>query len=204
MENAGRQAAGEVRVLTEARGIKVSASQIAVLCGGGNNGGDGYVAARYLYNYGAVVTIYSVKDPKTLQGDTALHHGICSQMGIDIRPVLDAGQLEIESKRWGQAHVLVDALLGTGFSGEVRSELASVIDRCNTLVSPRVVAVDVPSGLDCDTGQPAVSTIRADLTVTFVSMKVGFSNPEAAVCLGRVVVADIGTPPQLVERVTQV
>jgi len=96
---------------------------------------------------------------------------------------------------------VVDALLGTGFRGEVRAHLADVIERCNALAGPKVVAIDLPSGLDCDTGQPSNATIQADVTVTFVAPKVGFDAPGATRYTGRVVVADIGTPPSLIDRV---
>src|SRR5688500_15580651 len=96
-------------------------------------------------------------------------------------------------------------MLGTGFRGEVRAPIASTVRAWNGARRAgdgrvRVVAVDLPSGLDCDTGEPADPTVFADVTVTFVAEKVGFANPNAAAHLGRVVVGDIGVPPELVER----
>ena len=91
----------------------------------------------------------------------------------------------------------MDALLGTGFSGEVRSPLAELIHALNAASKRAVVAVDLPSGLDCDTGTPGRATIRADLTITFVARKRGFDSREAFPYLGRIEVADIGAPREL-------
>jgi len=99
--------------------------------------------------------------------------------------------------------VLVDALLGTGFSGALRPHMAELIAACNALRQSgrRTVAVDLPSGLDCDSGQPSQPTIEADVTVTFVAAKPGFLQPAAQPYLGRVRVAGIGTPPELLREV---
>jgi len=93
--------------------------------------------------------------------------------------------------------LVVDALLGTGFSGEVRPPLDDLIDRINAAGKP-VVAVDVPSGLDCQTGRPAGHVVRASVTVTFVAVKAGFLQPEARPFVGDVVPADIGVPVELI------
>ena len=202
MENAGRGVAAVVlEVLGDRLGSDVSLGRVVVLAGGGNNGGDGYVIARHLYNHGVGVTVCTVVDPFVLTGDAATHYRICQKMGLPVHPICNEDQLVAESSGWGRAHVLVDALLGTGFSGTVRPHLASVIQCCNDTPGPVVVAVDVPSGLDCDTGSPSNATVRADHTITFVAPKPGLVVPAAAPYVGRVVVADIGLPPQLVDRV---
>jgi len=97
--------------------------------------------------------------------------------------------------------IVVDALLGTGFSGEVRSPLAELIHAINSASKRAVVAVDLPSGLDCDTGTPGRATIRADLTITFVARKRGFDSKVAIPYLGRVEVADIGAPRELIAEI---
>jgi len=232
MENAGRAVAEETLKLLSSpvappgpaaspfpcgRGQGEGLSACAVLlCGGGNNGGDGYVAARHLHNAGVRVLVCNAAEPSRRGGDAAVHRAIVEKMGLPCRDILDAAQLAAAEPEFAQAAVFIDALLGTGFHGAVHPHLAAIIRRCNalTLASPsvrsagfqpasvslqdrRVVAVDVPSGLDCDTGRASDPTIRADLTVTFVALKKGFLEPEAGPYLGRVVVASIGVPPEL-------
>ena len=202
MENAGRHAADVVlEVLSETCKVSPSNAQVVILCGGGNNGGDGYVIARHLVNQGVTVRVYTTAEPAKLNGDAATNHAVCARMGLSVWPIIDLEQLHEHAPAWSRAHVVVDALLGTGFSGRVRPNVVSVIERCNELEDSVVVAVDLPSGLDCDTGHPSNATIKAQITVTFVAEKKGFSAPEARPFTGRVVVADIGAPPQLVDRV---
>ncbi len=202
MENAGRNTAATVlELLRQKHRIEPTAARAVILCGGGNNGGDGYVIARHLHNARVSVVVHPVVDPAQLTGDAAINYTICQKIGLDIVPILNADALAAAARLWPQAHVMVDALLGTGFTGIVRPHLASVIDCCNRISGPTVVAVDVPSGLDCDTGMPSNATIRAHVTVTFVANKVGFTQPEAQRWVGEVVVADIGTPPELIQTV---
>jgi NAD(P)H-hydrate epimerase len=166
---------------------------VVVFCGTGNNGGDGFVVARHLSNAGAQVEIALAGDVDRLSPDAAANHRICAAMGIPINSA-DAVSPDADT-------LIVDALLGTGFAGDVRAPLAAVIDRINETPKRRVVALDVPSGLDCDTGRPSNATVRADVTVTFVAGKVGFDAASARPYVGRVDVADIGSPPIIVERV---
>jgi len=191
MENAGRNAAAIIRSeFPEAR-------RVSILCGTGNNGGDGFVIARHLSNAGWHPGVLLVGSRAKLTEDARTNLTIAEAMGIAIGecdatfdPAALASQLEA-------ADLIVDALLGTGFSGEVRSPMAEVIEIVNALPFQDVVAVDVPSGLDGDTGMPCNATIRADLTVTFVARKKGFLQESAVPCVGRVEVADIGAPRAL-------
>ena len=195
MENAGRNAA-EVALAELARGAGRGA---VVLAGAGNNGGDGYVIARHLHNRGAAVRIVALKAPSELTGDAAINAEICRRMGLGIVVVEQAGRLpSLEG-----AALVVDALLGTGFRGQVREPIAGAIERINEAGAggARVLAVDVPSGLDCQSGRPSNATVRADVTVTFAAYKSIFDEPGAAEFAGRVVVADIGVPPGLLEMV---
>jgi NAD(P)H-hydrate epimerase len=207
MENAARSATERILGLlrwTKARAVQAPPAdrpRVAVLCGGGNNGGDGYAIARHLHNAGVAVCVYAAADPARLSGDAAVNRGIIERLNVVRREILTPAQLDAAAEEWRGARVLVDALLGTGFSGAVREPLASVIRRCNEAAAGRkVVAVDVPSGLDCDTGIPAKPTIHAALTVTFVARKTGFARKEARPCLGRVVVGDIGIPPEMFDK----
>ncbi len=194
MENAGRGAARVVLELLD----DPAAGRVAVVCGPGNNGGDGFVIARHLHNERVEVTVYLAVDASRLAGDARINYEIVRQMDLPIRPMLTAEQLEEGIASMRDCRVVVDALLGTGFAGQVRPPFDAIIRQVNGLTDPKIVAVDVPSGLDCDTGQPSNATVRADVTVTFVAPKVGFGEPAAADYVGRVVVVDIGAPRELV------
>ena len=193
MENAGRHAADIVMdVLENDMHLVAPDARVAVFCGSGNNGGDGYVVARHLHNIGVNVDAIAVKDVNTLTGDAAINCDVATKMGL----VVNYDNLE---NKEGKEHVLVDALLGTGFQGDIRDDLVSVINLINQSRQrgAKVVAIDVPSGLDCDTGQPSNATIEADVTVTFVAMKQGFLAETAEKYVGQAIVVDIGAPPEL-------
>ncbi len=202
MENAGRRAAAVVRRLVRRRlALSCSEARVVIVCGGGNNGGDGYVIARHLANWGLQVEVYSTVDPQVLGGDAATNATIAGRMGLAIHPIIDSAQLAAQCGTWSRAHVLVDALLGTGFRGPIRDHAASVIRCVNESGAAMVVAVDIPSGLDGDSGEAPAGAVKADVTVTFVAAKQGFDAPFAKALVGRVVVAGIGIPPWLADRV---
>jgi NAD(P)H-hydrate epimerase len=201
MENAAINASVLLRdVLTKAGGLS-GKGPIAILCGGGNNGGDGYAIARHLHNRGLAVELFAAKNPTQLKGDAATNYAICANMALPIYPVYEPGQLDSAAKHWQGAGLIVDAMLGTGFTGEVRQPLAGIIERVNALHGPTVVAIDTPSGLDCQTGAAADATLCADHTITFVAKKVGFTATGADRYIGAVHVAGIGAPPELIEAV---
>jgi NAD(P)H-hydrate epimerase len=199
MENAGRGAADSVRF--EAQRLK--ARRVAVVCGGGNNGGDGFVVARHLANHGLVVEAFLAADPARLSADAAVNHRVAVRMGLPVRPLMTEADLAEHLPRLGNFPIVVDALLGTGFAGAVRPPLDRIIRAINELDAATVIAIDVPSGLDCETGVPADPTIRAATTVTFVAPKIGFSKPGAAAYVGRICVVDIGVPRSLIEEVAR-
>jgi NAD(P)H-hydrate epimerase len=189
MESAGRGVADVLCAL----GID---GPVAICCGAGNNGGDGYVVARYLEARGNAVRVLALADPARLRGDAALNCGILQRSGVPIvRPTPDEIGRCLTDCAW-----IVDALLGTGARGEPRFPIAEAIAAIN-VAGKRVLAVDVPSGLDCDTGLAARQTIVADLTCTFVASKPGFLAPEAGRYLGRLQVIDIGVPRKLIDEV---
>ena len=162
--------------------------QCCIFCGRGNNGGDGFVIARHLSSAGFPVDIILLADPEQLAHDAKTNHDIATKMKIPIRRFdgQAAGDLVANSQ------IVVDALLGTGFSGKVRPPIDRAIELINSAAGALKVAIDVPSGLDCDTGRPASATVKADLTVTFVAPKIGFAS--AGEYTGKVLVADIGAP----------
>jgi NAD(P)H-hydrate epimerase len=188
MENAGRNAAELIAALWPA-------GEIAILCGRGNNGGDGLVIARHLDRLGRDVRVVLSASPDSFSGDAAVNLGVVLRSGIRV-----AAPPEGDPASWeraiGGAAIVVDALLGTGATGEPRGAVAAAIDAANAAKTRAagLFAVDVPSGLDCDTGRPAGRCVRADHTGTFVSEKRGFSAPSAAAFTGRVHVLDIGLP----------
>jgi NAD(P)H-hydrate epimerase len=196
MENAGRAAAKiAVAMLPEREGRSV-----LIACGTGNNGGDGWVMARHLMNAGVSVRACLCGSENRLSADAALFHAVARKMGLVVMPALSTEDVENVSSVCKGSDLLVAALLGTGFQGEVRSPMAELIGRMNGVEAP-ILAVDVPSGLDCDTGQGANATIRARATVTFVAEKAGFGQREAREYLGEVHVADIGVPRGIMEAI---
>lgn len=196
MENAGRNAAS---VIDERFG---PAGKAVVVCGAGNNGGDGCVIARHLHNRGWGVRVAVVGRAESLTSDMKVNLQIARAMNL-VNVDVSTDPATIFERLGGIMHdeVVVDALLGTGFQGQVRAPLSEVIDVINSTAHRAVVAVDVPSGLDVDTGLPAAATVRADLTVTFVALKIGFRSASAAPFLGEVVVVEIGAPAGLAEEI---
>ena len=187
MENAGRGAAE----LLVALGIH---GRVVVCCGKANNGGDGFVIARHLDNRGVPVRVLLFAKPEQLSGDAAANYHIIAKTGLAIVIEPDAATTE---KELATAEWVVDALFGTGLIGPVRPPFDLVIAAINA--SPaRVFAVDISSGLDCDTGRPLGATIRAHHTATFVSLKKGFAEPAARDWLGQVHVIDIAVPRTLI------
>jgi NAD(P)H-hydrate epimerase len=189
MENAGRGAAA---VLHE----RVPRARVSIVCGKGNNAGDGFVIARHLANLGHEVRLLLACDPGDLRGDAALNWQVVDRMGLPAIRLDAAAQADWEEAIAG-ADWIVDALLGTGAVGPPRGAIATAIAAVNAVAARdgvHVLAVDLPSGLDCDSGLVAEPCIRADITATFVAPKVGFESPGAVAVLGAVRVVDIGAP----------
>ncbi|MEO1236853.1 MAG: NAD(P)H-hydrate epimerase [Planctomycetota bacterium] len=200
MENAAINVAGVVMdVLREHYVVDADSARVAVVCGGGNNGGDGYAVARQLASFGLSPTVTAVSDPARLTGDAAAMHRAWLGVGGGVTPALETAAVEAAACGWAEAHVVVDAVLGTGYGeerGAMRPTAAAAVAAINQKTTGHVVAVDVPSGLDADTGRPAAGSdaVRADVTVSFLAEKAGFAVPGAGGYLGRVVLADIGLP----------
>lgn len=186
MENAGRGAA-EVLLSLGVRG------RVTICAGKGNNGGDGFVSARHLDIHQVAVRVLVFARPEELTGDAAINFRIVEKAGLPLAVFgADVDQATI-GRELATSEWVVDALFGTGLMGPVRPPFDRVIAAINA--SPaRVLAMDIPSGLDCDTGMPLGPTIRAEHTVTFVAPKKGFAEPAAREWLGQVHVAGIGVP----------
>ena len=198
MENAGRGAADAIG---DFLGGSVATKAIAVVAGSGNNGGDGFVVARHLAMRGAKVVTFQVCSLDKLTADAAANLAILRKLGHDVRQVV-AEELGGLAKLLRGFDVVVDAVGGTGVRGALRGEMAAAVEAVNAAGRP-VVAIDIPTGLDCDTGQAEGPSVRAALTVTFVARKKGFDAPGAEAYTGKVVVADIGIPAEVVERMTK-
>ncbi len=186
MENAGR---GLADVL-EKQGIL---GPVAILAGKGNNGGDGFVLARHLDYRGYPVRVFHLGTLNGLPLDAATNADITRRSGIFLQAWNSDGEAETFAAQLRGFSWIVDALLGTGTRGELRDPFPALIRAVN-MAEARVLAVDIPSGLDCDTGQPLGACVRADCTATFVNVKQGFLRPEAKPYLGEVHVVDIGVP----------
>lgn len=191
MENAGRGAAELLHGLAPG-------AAVAIVCGRGNNAGDGFVIARHLENLGHAVRLLLACDPAECRGDAAIAWRVAEKAGIPAIRLAAATPAEWERTLAGAAWI-VDALLGTGASGPPRGEIAAAIAAVNAAGQRgvKVLAVDLPSGLDCDTGTAPGACVRADVTATFVAPKVGFATPPAAALLGAVHVVGIGAPRAL-------
>jgi NAD(P)H-hydrate epimerase len=195
MENAGRNAADAIeRFLGGAAGRKV-----AVVAGAGNNGGDGFVVARHLAMRGASVVTFIAAPVERIAGDAKVNLQVLQELGHDIRHAASTGKLGSLSKGLSKFDLIVDAVGGTGIQGTLRGEAAAAVGQINAANRP-VVAIDIPTGLDCDTGEAPGPTVKAAMTVTFVARKKGFDSPGAAAYTGQVVVADIGIPADVAIR----
>jgi NAD(P)H-hydrate epimerase len=178
-------------------------ARILLLCGPGNNGGDGGVVARHLDAWGFPVHVAWFARREQLRGDAAVQWAILEKSGVAQSAWFDdhSGEtIDPEALRalLAGADWLVDGLLGTGLSRPVEGPLKAVIDGINHSGKP-VFALDLPSGLDADSGQPLGAAVRAEATATFVAAKRGFTAPGAADYTGEVAVIDIGLPRRLLE-----
>lgn len=182
MENAGRYLAEQTRRMLG----DVRERRIVVLCGAGNNGGGGMVAARHLHNYGANVAVKFVGDLDRLADVPAHQYRILQRLGL-----IAAGDPDLT-----QADLIVDALIGYGLTSNPRGAIAEWIERANTAARP-ILALDTPSGLDATTGLPGSPCIRAEATMTLALPKTGLLVPDARPFVGDLYLADIGVPPEL-------
>ena len=193
MENAGRGAAAWLRDrLGDGQG------RVVIACGPGNNGGDGGVVARHLDAWGVDVRLAWFVDPARLKGDAAIQREILGRSEIPASIVPDDAPDDRIDALWDGADWLVDALLGTGLTRPVEGLIARAIASMNRSGRP-ILALDLPSGLDADSGQPLGEAIRAAATVTFVAPKLGFAAEGARAETGEVVVIDIGVPRALLK-----
>ena len=190
MENAGRQAA-ELLIRLGIHG------PVTIACGKGNNGGDGFVIARHLDSLGFPVEVLVFSQPDSIHGDAHTNYQILTKMGLTplhFPPPLD---LERITDLFRKSTWIVDALLGTGLTGETRSPYRELIGIINSISCP-VLSIDLPSGLDCDRGIALGTAVHATHTATLVAPKKGFTSPGASSFTGLIHTLDIGIPRELI------
>ncbi len=206
MENAGAavaRVASRVASRAAAAGLRRSAEHtrpvsVCIIAGRGNNGGDGFVAARHLAGYGARVWVYVVGDPSTIVGDARINMDAMAGAGVGVVPLVDEEAWNAARADLAQADVIIDAILGTGARGAPSPEAARAISLMNESTAP-VVAVDAPSGVDALTGAVLGECVIAHTTVTLALAKTGLLTYPGAYYAGRVVLDGIGMPPRLLD-----
>ena len=196
MENAGR---GAAHFLLE-QFPDLKNQRIGVIAGRGNNGGDGFVIARYLKQKGLAVSVYLLADSGKVQGDAAANLRFLKPLNIPLVELPDAASFSRIKSELSGLDVWVDALLGTGLKSDVKGYFKTVIEFINELDKP-VFAVDIPSGLNSDTGQACGACIRARATATFAFAKIGHMVYPGADLTGALEIVDIGIPSPIVEAV---
>jgi ADP-dependent NAD(P)H-hydrate dehydratase / NAD(P)H-hydrate epimerase len=191
MENAGRGIAHHIQDILQG---DTKGKRVAIFCGRGNNGGDGYVIARYLHSWGAVVQVFLLAARNQVEGDALVNLQKIEQIGIRINNI---SALDVLPTLSG-TDIIVDAIFGTGFHGQVEPKTAKLIDHINSACLP-IVAVDTPSGLNNDTGEVASTCVRATYTATLALPKTGQYFYPGRGCCGQVKVIDIGMPIEAIK-----
>ncbi|RMF55557.1 MAG: NAD(P)H-hydrate dehydratase [Calditrichaeota bacterium] len=194
MENAGTATFRIIQqVLADA-----SDPTVYIFCGKGNNGGDGFVVARHLWNEGIFVKVFCAVEEDKISGDALINYTILKNMKIPIEFITHPKDLKKINKN--QPDVIVDALLGTGIKGEVRGLIKDIIDFINQEMEALVVSIDLPSGLNADLPDIPGSAIRADITVTMALPKRCHVLYPARSYVGELFIADIGIPPFILNK----
>ena len=194
MENAGSGTTG----IIERKYPDLIHKKVAIFSGKGNNGGDGFVIARHLFNKGIDVKVYLLTSGNSLQGDAKVNFDIIRRMGIDILELGSAPSPDLIRNDLKGYDLIIDAIFGTGLSSEVRGIFREVIEVINQRDAPRV-AVDIPSGLSCNTGKVLGESVQAELTVTFAYPKPGLIIHPGSDYVGELEILDISIPKHLID-----
>ncbi len=194
MENAGRHLADLARQLL---GGSIVNKNITVVAGSGNNGGGGLVAARYLSNFGAEVTVLLGTPERKLKAIPLLRWQTIDK--LPVKSIADAD--EFPQYLFKEAHLIVDAVIGYGLNSEPKGKAATVIDMILASENPRVLSLDIPSGLNGDSGMAATCCVKASATMTLALPKTGLLKPTAKPYVGDLYLADIGVPPSLYSKI---
>ena len=194
MENAGRQ----VVAAMEAMHGELLDRQVAVLCGHGNNGGDGFVVARTLMQRGVSVSVFLMGRVADVRGDARVNLEILGRLGVTVVEIGDSQAWELHFSEVRDCSIIVDAIFGTGLNAPVSGLIESVIADVNA-AGITVVSIDVPSGLSADAVEPIGESIEADTTVTLGAPKLPLVLPPGETRAGDVVIADIGIPAEVID-----
>src|SRR3954469_21320893 len=194
MENAGRQ----VVAAMEAVYGDLLERQVAVLCGRGNNGGDGFVVARTLAQRGVDVAVFLVGRVAEVRGDARINLEILGRLGLTIVEISDSQAWELHFSEIGDCTLIVDAIFGTGLNAPLSGLLETVVADVNGSGIP-IVAIDLPSGLSADSHELIGDSIEAGMTITLGPPKVPVAPPPADTRAGDIVIADIGIPMEVIE-----
>jgi NAD(P)H-hydrate epimerase len=173
-----------------------------LLCGGGNNGGDGFVMARHLQNANVPVHVIVMADPAKIAGDAKTNFDVLRKMDTSIITAESSWTADDFLTAFGNVSdhpLIVDAMLGTGAKGSLRGPHSAAVEASNKMSSNRI-AIDIPTGLDGDSGECEFA-FKADVTFTFIARKTGFENPKAKHWLGDIEVIDIGAPREIFDRI---
>lgn len=196
MENAGRNVAEAVSKYMGG----VGGRHIAIVAGGGNNGGDGFVAARHLAMHQARVSVFCIVPFEQFSGDAKTNLNVIRKLEMDVHPLAEP-QIKTLAATLKNFELIIDAIGGTGIKGPLHGVIAEAVQQLNAAVRD-IIAVDIPTGLDCDVGRAEGPAVRAKLTVTLVARKKGFEQSASTLYTGKVVVADIGIPADLVHKMS--
>ncbi len=194
MENAGRQTVAAM----EAMYADLTERHVGIVCGRGNNGGDGFVVARTLAQRGVDVSIFLIGRVGDVRGDARTNLEILGRMGLTVVEVGDSGAWELHFSELSDCTLIVDAIFGTGLNAPVSGLIESVVADINASGIP-VVAIDLPSGLSADSHEPIGPCIDAGLTVTIAAPKLPLVLPPAETHAGDIVIADIGIPTEVID-----
>ena len=194
MENAGRQVVAAIEASYESQ----LDGRVAVLCGRGNNGGDGFVIARTLLQRGIDTSVFVIGSLADVRGDARTNLDILGRLGVTVVEIADEQTWELHFSEISQCTLIVDAILGTGLKAAVNGMLETVIADVNASDIP-IVAVDLPSGLSADTPHRPGDCINATMTVTLAAPKLPLVLPPGEASAGDVVIADIGIPVEVIE-----
>src|SRR2546429_2732880 len=194
MENAGRQVVAAI----EAMYTDLSDRRVAVLCGRGNNGGDGFVVARTLVQRGVDVSVFLIGRVADVRGDARANLEILGRLGLTVVEIADSQAWELHFSEVSDCTLIVDAIFGTGLNAPVSGFIESIVADVNAS-GITVVAIDLPSGLSADSPKPIGPSIEAGLTVTLAAPKLPLVLPPAEIRAGDIVIADIGIPGDVLD-----
>jgi NAD(P)H-hydrate epimerase len=196
MENAGRQTVAAMEAAFDTLG----SSRVAVLCGRGNNGGDGFVVARTLVQRGIEAGVFLLGSVAEVQGDARINLEVLGQIGVTVVEITNAQEWELHFSEVSECDIVVDAILGTGFRGRLTGLFETVVADINELAVP-IVAIDLPTGLSADTAEVPGAAVEATMTVTLAAPKIPLVFPPADNHAGDLVIADIGIPTPLLDEI---